>query len=373
MFARVRKSLYLSGEMNNRLISIDLLRGLTVLLMIFVNNGAGDSIFPLLRHAQWNGMTLADLVFPSFLFIIGMSTWLSLRKFGFRWSRAVAAKVVRRAVLLFAIGLAINWLDMALGGRPLDFAHLRLWGVMQRIALCYLLTAALALSARRWFVPIIMVGLIGYAALLLLCGGYDYDAATNLLAQADLHVVGYDHLYHKSPVDPEGLVSTLSAMVHTMMGFVVMQQLSTKPSLKGKMLFLGLYGLLMLVVGLALTEWLPLNKRVWSPTYVLTTIGLSMLVLCALTALIDRRQLDARHKVLVLPLATGMNPLALYVGSEVVAIAVGAWGIKDAAFRALHVLIPDASWAGFAYALLFTAIFALIGLVMLRRQVFIKL
>lgn len=361
--------------MNNRLTSIDILRGLTVMLMIFVNNGAGDDIFPILKHSRWNGMTLADLVFPSFLFIMGMSTFLSLRKFDFRWSHQAAKKMVRRTILLFFIGLAINWLDMALGGRPFDFAHLRLWGVMQRIALCYLLTAALAMSARRCFPLVVVVGLVGYGALLLLCGGYDYDATTNLLAQVDLRLVGYDHLYHKSPVDPEGLISTISATLHTMIGFIVMEQLDKRKVIIGKILFLVLCGLLMLIVGCGLGEWLPLNKRVWSPSYVMVTIGISMLVLSLLLVFIDRGSKEhlKHHPAVILPLSTGMNALVLYVGSEIVAIAVGAWGIKDAVYDVLHAVITNASWAGFAYATLFTAVFVVLGIVMFKRKVFVKL
>ena len=122
-----------------RLVSLDVLRGLTVMFMIFVNNGAGEEIFSTLQHSKWNGMTPCDLVFPFFLFIMGISTYLSLRKGGFRWTHQQARKTVKRTLLLFLIGLLINWFDMAMDGRPLDFAHLRIMGVMQRIAICYLL------------------------------------------------------------------------------------------------------------------------------------------------------------------------------------------------------------------------------------------
>lgn len=364
---------------NQRLVSIDLLRGMTVMLMIFVNNGAGDSIFPILQHSRWNGLTLADWVFPSFLFIMGMSTYLSLRKFGFRWSGAAARKIVRRGALLFLIGLAINWLDMALDGRPLDFAHLRLWGVMQRLGVCYLLCAALALTCRRAFLPVIVVGLAAWSALLLCGHGYDYDASTNLLARVDRSLFGYGHLYHKSPVDPEGLVSTFAATLHTMIGFVVMEALAKSRTLKAKTTLLDAAGAAMFVAGLILTCWLPLNKRVWSTSYVLVTIGIACIILALLIDVVDKPASESRpvwqmalgHSVLLK--AFGMNPLALYVGSEVLGIVFGATGVKRAAYDALHTVITSASWAGFAYATLFTAIFAAIGIAMYRRKVFIKL
>lgn len=364
---------------NKRLASIDLLRGLTVMLMIFVNNGAGDSIFPTLRHSQWNGLTLADCVFPSFLFIMGMSTYLSLRKFQFRWSKAVAWKVIRRAVILFLLGLAINYLDMALGGHPLDFGHLRVWGVMQRLGICYLLCAVLALTCRRGFIPIIILGLAAYAALLLCCGGYDYDSTTNILAKVDNGLVGWNHLYHKSPVDPEGLVSTFSATLHTMIGFVVMEHLAKAKTLRGKTMFLDIVGVVMLAAGIILSVWLPLNKRVWSPSYVLVTTSIVCVVLGVLVDVVDKPTAEKRpwlQKRLgdsTLLKAFGMNPLVLYVGSEALAIIVGKAGIKDWAYDGIHAVISNAAWAGFVYALLFTAVFAVVGVWMYRRKVFVKI
>lgn len=361
---------------NKRLVSIDLLRGMTVMLMIFVNNGAGDSIFATLQHSKWNGMTLADCVFPSFLFIMGMSTYLSLRKFDFKWSKAVAKKIVKRGALLFLIGLGINWLDMALGGNPLDFGHLRVWGVMQRLGICYLLCAALALSCKRGFIPIIILGFIAYSAILLLGHGFDYDASTNILARVDNSLVGWNHLYHKSPVDPEGLVSTFSATLHTMIGFVVMEYVSRVSAQGGHKALpckLGVMSALFLAVGFILTIWLPLNKRVWSTSYVFVSIGIATAVLALLVMLIDNRGGGRERNRYVLLKSFGMNPLALYVGSEALAIIFGASGIKDCAYGAIHFVITNASWAGFCYAMLFTAIFAVIGVLMYRKKLFIKL
>ena len=109
-----------------RLISLDVLRGMTVCLMILVNNGAGEHIYATLQHSKWNGMTPCDLVFPFFLFIMGISTFLSLKQTNFAWNRQTAYKIAKRTVLLFAIGLFINWFDLLLQGHALDFEHLRI-------------------------------------------------------------------------------------------------------------------------------------------------------------------------------------------------------------------------------------------------------
>lgn len=373
-----------SSKLSTRLVSIDLLRGLTVMLMIFVNNGAGDSVFSTLQHSKWNGMTLADCVFPSFLFIMGMSTYLSLRKFDFHWSKDVAKKIAKRGALLFLIGIAINWFDMACDGRPLDFAHLRFWGVMQRLGICYFLCAALALTWKRGFIPIIILGLAAYSALLLLGHGYDYDVSTNVLARVDNSLFGWNHLYHKSPVDPEGLVSTFSATMHTMIGFVVMEQITNlRKSLERQNqekfvavrsgILLSVFAIALLVVGAIITYWLPLNKRVWSTSYVLVSIGIATAILAILVFLIDNHGGGKEQKQYVLLKSFGMNPLVLYVGSEALGIIFGATGIKDSCYNAIHAVITDASWAGFAYALFFTAIFAVIGIWMYRKRIFVKL
>jgi predicted acyltransferase len=129
----------------NRLKSLDVMRGLTVALMILVNNG-GEHNYSFLEHSKWNGLTPCDLVFPFFLFMMGMSTFLSLKKTEFKPSAAIYRKIAKRTVLLFLIGLGINWFDMICNGGGLDFAHLRIWAVLQRIALCYGVVAMLAIT-----------------------------------------------------------------------------------------------------------------------------------------------------------------------------------------------------------------------------------
>lgn len=358
------------------------------MLMIFVNNGAGDQIFHALQHSRWNGMTPCDLVFPFFLFIMGMSTYLSLRKTGFAPSRQTFAKIGRRTLLLFAIGLMINWFDMACNGHPLDFAHLRIMGVMQRIALCYGATALLAVACTqatghtRFFWPIIAVVLGIYGLLLLIFGGYHYDASTNFLAIIDTDLLGYNHLYHKSPVDPEGLVSTFSAIAHTMTGFAVARWALDKDSGGGARTAYGRFvvaGMALTMVGLmAMIIW-PLNKRIWSPSYVLLTCGLASLAQAMLVYLVD----IARHPRLTGSrawrigvaslLVFGTNPLLLYLASEAIAIVFGATGTNMAIYTALRTVITNGYWASVAYASLFVSLHLLIGLPLWRKKVYIKI
>lgn len=196
------------------------MRGLTVALMILVNNG-GEHNYSFLEHSKWNGLTPCDLVFPFFLFMMGMSTFLSLKKTEFKPSAAIYRKITKRTILLFLIGLGINWFDMICNGGGLDFAHLRIWAVLQRIALCYGVVAMLAITLNhRYFIHTIIGLLVIYMGILVYGNGYAYDASINILAQVDRSIFGIDHLYHRSPVDPEGLLSTIPAIAHTMIGFL---------------------------------------------------------------------------------------------------------------------------------------------------------
>lgn len=358
---------------NKRLYSLDILRGLTVTLMIFVNNGAGNDIFPLLTHSKWNGITLADFVFPTFLFIVGVTTWLSLRKFEFKWSGVVSRKLLNRTWKLFLIGLLLNYLDMALQGNPLDFGHLRIMGVMQRIALCYFFTSLIVLSCpHKWLPALVLLLLVGYTLVIYPTGWY-YDAQTNILSISDRAVLGYSHMYHKSPVDPEGLLSTVSAIAQTLMGFCVAKALSKFKAIKSKMWLLLSTGVFLLVTGLLLTTLLPLNKRIWSPSFVLVTTAAACLLWTLLVLLLDHKEGLIAHKWMVPFDAMGLNPLVLYVVSEVVSILFGAFDINEAVFGVCNMLIPLASWASVAYAALFTLMHVALALVLKARNIIIKL
>lgn len=369
-----------------RLVSLDVLRGLTVMLMIFVNNGAGPQIFSTLQHSKWNGMTPCDLVFPFFLFMVGISTYLSLGRCGFEWSAETAHKIAKRTVTLFLIGLAINWFDMACDGRPSDFAHLRIMGVMQRIALCYSCTALTAVGLKRLVgstrtLPYVAIALLlSYTLLIVLGRGYDHNASTNILALADSFVLGHAHLYHKSPVDPEGLLSTLPAIAHTMIGFWVAawatgQQADDPQTHRLNVVSrLMVAGALLVFAGYLLTFAMPLNKRIWSPSYVCVTCGFAALAQGLLVYLIDlRRPALARHVCTRLTLVFGTNPLFLYVASEMIAILLGATGLKDTAYHGLHSLITDGYIASLFYATLFVAAHAWMGYELWRRKIYIKL
>lgn len=374
-----------------RLKSLDIMRGLTVALMILVNNG-GEQNYHILTHSKWNGLTPCDLVFPFFLFMMGMSTYLSLRKTEFKPSLIIYRKIAKRTILLFLIGLSINWFDMICSGNGLDFAHLRIWAVLQRIALCYGIVSLLAIHInQRYFVHIILGIIIVYMGILAFGNGYAYDASVNIIAQADLHFFGYDHLYHKSLVDPEGLLSTLPAIAHTMIGFLCCKYISIAgQNVHSKIKFLKISGLVMLILGFFLSLiGFGINKRIWSPSYVFVTCGFAAWVLSLLIQWIDRGEISAEGKIeanaeektiktkenpiTVLFLSFGMNPLFLYVLSEFLAIVFGTYGIKDDLLGLIRNVISDEYLVSLTYALFFVAIHAAMGIWMYQKKIFIKL
>lgn len=354
---------------SQRLLSLDILRGITVAGMILVNNGWGES-FEMLEHSKWNGMTPCDLVFPFFLFIMGISCYLSLVKSEFKPTSKVIRRIVKRTVLLFAIGLFIHWFDNALSG-DYGLAHLRIWAVLQRIALCYCAVSLFALFCNhRYTLPVAALLLVIYSAILIFGNGYSEDSDMNILAQADLRLFGYDHIYHKSPVDPEGLLGTISSIAHVMLGFYCGRLIRMKDTTNQKVIALFVVGTVLVIGGWLLSYGLPLNKRVWSPSYVLVTCGLASLLQALLMYVIDIQQKKGWTTFFHV---FGVNALALYVSSELLAILLGNFGVSETVYGWIHAVVPPLKWASLTYALYFVLLNFAIGYILYRKKIYIKL
>jgi predicted acyltransferase len=361
---------------SQRLLSLDILRGITVAGMILVNNGWGES-YDMLQHVEWNGMTPCDLVFPFFLYIVGISCYLSLAKTEFKPTAQVIRRILRRTVLLFAIGLFIHWFDNALAG-DYGFAHLRIWAVLQRIALCYCAVSLFALYCNhRYTLPVAALLLVVYSAILIWGNGYAEDASVNVLAQVDLRLFGYDHLYHKGPVDPEGLVGTISSIAHVLIGFYCGQLIRGKNTVERKVIGLFVIGTVLVIGGWLLSFGLPLNKRVWSPSYVMVACGLASLLQALLMYVIDMdggSKFYTRHPSLFAPFHVfGVNAIALYVSSELLAIILGNYGVSYRVFDWIHAVVPPLKLASLVYALYFVLLNFAIGYFLYRKKIYIKL
>jgi len=265
---------------NGRLLSLDIFRGMTVTFMIIVNTpGSWEYVYPPLRHSEWHGCTPTDMVFPFFLFIVGVSTWYSLKKYGHELTGAAFFRILRRTVAIFALGIFMRiFPDFSQ-----DYSHLRIMGVLQRIAVAYGIGALLSMTvSRRYLWALTAILLLGYWALLAFSGAADpYSLEGNLVRKIDLAVLGKNHLYqgYGLPFDPEGLLSTIPAVCTVIIGYY-----AGGITGKGKVEFKT--GLKMVIIGAALIglgmlwkRFFPINKPLWTSSYVLYTAGFAMVIL----------------------------------------------------------------------------------------------
>jgi len=364
-----------------RLVSLDVLRGLTVAGMILVNNGYGQS-FSTLGHSKWNGLTPCDLVFPFFLFMVGVSIYISLSRHagepGMVW------KIVKRTLLMFVIGVALHGFDefvwnareMSLGENLSHIvSHIRIWGVLQRIALSYC-AAALFFNwlKGKYLWHAIIALLVLYAGILIVGNGYSLDQSENWLWLADHSLFG-DHLYGKalagrSPVDPEGLVGVIAGIAHALLGVVCGKALLTGKDTAEKVMKLLVVAVSISLVGWLISFGLPLNKRIWSPSYTLLTCGMAASLLGLFTYIIDINNIEKWAT----PFKWfGMNALGVYVISEMLPCLIGVTGINAGIYNIWAALFGANEWASLCYALTIDAFMALIAWVLYVKKIYIKI
>jgi predicted acyltransferase len=265
------------AKSSGRLVSLDIFRGLTVSFMIIVNTpGSWDYVYSPLRHAEWNGCTTTDLVFPFFLFIVGVSSWYSLKKYGHEITTGSFLRIFRRTLAIFALGLLLAIFPYF--GR--DYSTLRIMGVLQRIAIAYGIASLLCLTIRRdylWIVVIVIL-LLYWALLAFLGGAEPFSIEANLVRKVDIALLGRNHLYtgFGIPFDPEGLLSTLPAVGTVIIGYYTGELLGKHSASTKTVLKLLLLGAASAGLGLFWNLTFPINKPLWTSSYVLFTAGLAM-------------------------------------------------------------------------------------------------
>lgn len=371
-----------------RLPALDAFRGLTVAGMLLVNNpGSWAAIYPPLRHAQWHGWTPTDLIFPFFLFIVGVTTHLSMtarRERGDPESSLVR-QVLTRGSLIIVFGLLLAsfpWVPLT------RITEVRFPGVLQRIGLCYLV-AGLLLLRTTWRQQLVMLAasLLGYWALMTLVPvpGYGLgpfnldDPSASLAAWIDRTLFG-THLWRTSRTwDPEGLLSTLPAVGTVICGSFAGQWLDTRRSLAERLAGLACAGALAMVAGLMWHWVFPINKSLWTSSYVVFTAGMASLALATCTWLVDLLGITSWTT----PFRWfGMNPMIAFLGSGAMARLLGSvLTVPVGGERVpLQRVIFDrgfASWldphnASLLYAITFVALWAVILGVLYRRKIFFK-
>lgn len=369
---------------SKRYLSLDVLRGLTVALMIVVNTpGSWSTNFDPLKHAAWHGLTLTDLVFPSFLFVVGNAMSFSLTKLQHQGQSTFLKKVGKRTFLIFIIGLFLTVFPFfrIVDGEAVwyDFSRIRIMGVLQRIALCYALAAIVVYYGKlSGAVVYSVLALFGYWAIMYFFGmGIDpYSLSTNAATIIDRFLLGESHLYMGEgvPFDPEGLLSTLPASVNVLAGYGVGRYIQQRGNKSSTVLTLVAIGVLFILSGFLWDTVFPINKKIWTSSYVLVTVGIST---CALAVLMYLIEVLAIRKWTYFFEVFGRNPLILYVLSGVFVrlmsvVYIGETNSKQWLFESFFLGIFPPKWDSLLFALGFMLVIWLIGVAMDRRRIYIK-
>ncbi|MDZ4716294.1 MAG: DUF5009 domain-containing protein [Cytophagales bacterium] len=309
-----------------RLLSLDFFRGATIMAMILVNNpGTWSATYAPLRHAAWNGCTPTDLIFPFFLFIVGVSIHFAYERHKpVGLHRKIFVKITKRAVILFALGILMAWFTLPLE-RMIDLdrlAVLRIPGVLQRIGVVFFFCSIIYLTT-GWLAQVRLAAflLVGYYLLMVLVpvpgvGPSTLDPETNLAAWFDRLILG-NHLWSQSKTwDPEGILSTLPALATGILGMLTGQLLHAVKNPAERVTWIFLSGSALIIAGLVWDLAFPMNKALWTSSYVLYTGGWAMQALAASHWIIDIRMYQSWIKPF---LYFGMNAIFAFVASGIVA------------------------------------------------------
>ena len=376
---------------SQRLLSLDVVRGITIAFMIMVNNNGGPGSWRFMNHAEWNGLTPTDLVFPTFAFVIGVSIVFA---FAGRLARGanraqLARHTVQRAIVLFLFGIIVNSFPF------FHLAHMRFYGVLQRLAVCYLVCGLFYLydqrASTKW--AALAAALIGYWVLIrwvpipgVGVPGRDVpfmDMTQNLTSWIDRHVFPH-HLYLYAPAhnvrDPEGLLSDLPAIGTTLMGVLAGIWLRTQRTVKSKAAGLALACIASLAIGYLWSLEFPLNKNMWTSSFVLVAGGYSLALLTFAYWAIE--QMNWRKGWTYVWLVFGSNAIAAYMFSELMPgifynIHIGdphdpRSNLIAKVFLHTFAHIPSPGWAAFAYSVSFCAFCFIPVWILYKKKIFLK-
>ncbi len=362
---------------SQRLVSLDAFRGATIALMVLVNTpGDGAHVYAPLEHAEWHGWTVTDVVFPSFLWIVGVALVFSLGK---RLSAGVSrnrifAQAARRAAILYVLGLIVYLFPR------FDFSTMRVLGVLQRIAICYLIAVAIYLTSGVRGQVLWIAGLLGSYWLLMAVvpvpgyGAGRLDVEGNFAHWVDAQVLGRHNYAHTRTWDPEGIVSTLPAIATALFGILAGRILQLRRELAERTAWMFFAGNLLIAAGLVCNTWLPINKKLWTSSFSLFMAGLDFVLLAGFVWMVDGRGYRRWTRPFVI---LGMNAIAVYMASEIgdtllSTIPAGSSTLREGIYQ--HVFAPLASPvnASLLYAICY--VLAMLGIAwgLYRRGWFIR-
>lgn len=374
-----------------RWLSVDVLRGLTIGFMILVNNNGDEGhAYWALKHAAWNGFTPTDLVFPTFLFVVGISTVFSTaaRLAKGATKQSILLHTLRRAVILFLLGLLVNSFPL------FHLDTLRVYGVLQRIAVCYFVIAFLYLISSSWKnkAVIAVAALAGYWVIMRFVPVPGYGVPThevplldpdgNMVAWIDRQIFSASHLYERTR-DPEGLLSTLPALATALFGMLTGLWLQTSRSIRQKAKGIAIAGVSGLLLGGLWNFAFPINKKLWTSSYVLFAAGWSLLLLALAIWIVDvlgaHKPETARRRTFMPLLVFGTNAIAAYVLSELLPGVMSLIHMQPGVnlerwiYHQILAVIVNPSLASLIYALSFVGFCWLAIYMLYRRRIFLKI
>jgi predicted acyltransferase len=366
--------------LSDRDLALDAMRGITLALMTIVNRSIEHVSYGQLDHAPWNGLTLTDLVFPSFLFVVGASIAHTLPRYEAAGEGALVRRVLTRTAIIFLCGVLLNAFpyfapDSAAALSFTPVSHWRIPGVLERIGLCYgAATLLLHYAGARGALLYAAVVLPGYFFTMGALGDLTLEHNGALLV--DRAVLGEDHLYRGYGIafDPEGILSTFPAVVNALAGWAAARTVKDRGAGRGTVLRLLAGGGVVIAAGLAFSAVMPVNKSLWTSSYTLCTAGMATLVFAGLVALVDVLKVRSWTRFF---LVFGRNTLVLYLLGEIMdkvlghlhvgSQSAGEW-IYANAFRSI-----DAGPVGaLLYALAFMLCVWLVGFVMDQRKIYVR-
>jgi predicted acyltransferase len=389
--------------MKERFYSLDVFRGATVAFMILVNNaGNWEHIYTPLEHAPWHGLTFTDLVFPFFLFAVGNAMAMVMPRLQEGGQAVFLKKVISRTLWIFGIGLFLNWFPfISWQGDSLKFRHwvnpddpehgVRILGVLQRIALCYLFASLIVyyFKIRGAFFAAALL-LLGYWVLCLAFGNPadPFSIQGYFGNRIDQAVLGIPHLYRGEgvPFDPEGIASTLSSIVEVLLGYFVGDYIRVKGKTYEMLSRLFVTGCVLVFVGYCWDMVFPINKKIWTSSFTVYTAGLATLLLCVLMEFVEfRNYRGAWTKVFG---AFGKNPLFIYVLSGLIPRLTGLIRFQDGVDQTGHPIYTNPmGWfyehicrpvssnlnnGSLLYALSLVVVCALVAYWMDKRKIYIR-
>jgi predicted acyltransferase len=376
---------------SSRLVSLDAFRGATIAGMILVNNpGTWDAVYPQLRHAAWHGWTFTDFIFPFFLWIVGVAMTFSFaRRVGEGADKGkLLLHVVRRAAIIFGLGLFLNGFPFGLiGDREFALATIRIPGVLQRIAICYLIVGILLLHTGvraqvRWLVGL----LAGYWLVMKLVPVPGYGAGVlepmgNLVWYVDSKLLaGHTWAYAPAPgFDPEGILSTIPAIGTTLFGVLTGHWLRSGRPREDLAGWMFVAGNLLLLLGAIMDMGLPINKNLWTSSYTVFMAGWALVCFATMFWLVDVKKFQGWAKPFVV---YGMNAIAIYVFAGILARLLGIFTIaqadgtalswKDWLMRSVFNPIASPMNASLLFAISFVLVTYLVAWVLWKNKIFIK-